>query len=413
MHKTFLALVLLAAGAAQAQDKVTFATNWKAQAAHGGFYQAVADGTYRKYGLDVTIQPGGPQVNNRPLLPAGRIDFLMTGNLLHSFDNVKNQVPTVVVAAIFQKDPQALLAHPGQGYEEFAALKGAPVALIAKDGQFSWWQWLKVTHGFRDEALKPYNYNLGPFLANKQAIQQGYSVAEPIYVERQGRFKPVVHLLADHGFSTYSTVIETRAETVRARPDLVQRFVDASILGWVNYLYGDRRPANALMIRHNTEMTEAEIEASVALMKSQGIVDSGEAAARGIGAMSAARIQDFHAQMVKAGLYQAGEVDERWKEKYQVWIVRNTEMVYALITVCTHLGCIPNWLAAQNKFKCPCHGSGYYRSGINFEGPTPRPLERAAISISPDDGQIFIDKARKFLYEKGQWTDPAAFIRTS
>ncbi|MEO8056206.1 MAG: ubiquinol-cytochrome c reductase iron-sulfur subunit [Acidobacteriota bacterium] len=118
----------------------------------------------------------------------------------------------------------------------------------------------------------------------------------------------------------------------------------------------------------------------------------------------------------KAGFpsdYQAGEVDERWKEKYQVWIVRNTEMVYALITVCTHLGCIPNWLAAQNKFKCPCHGSGYYRSGINFEGPTPRPLERAAISISPDDGQIFIDKSRKFLYEKGQWTDPAAFIKTT
>ena len=118
----------------------------------------------------------------------------------------------------------------------------------------------------------------------------------------------------------------------------------------------------------------------------------------------------------KAGFpadYQVGEVDERWKEKYQIWIVRNTEMIYALITVCTHLGCIPNWLAAQNKFKCPCHGSGYYRSGINFEGPTPRPLERAAISISPEDGQIFIDKARKFLYEKGQWTDPAASIKTT
>ena len=106
-------------------------------------------------------------------------------------------------------------------------------------------------------------------------------------------------------------------------------------------------------------------------------------------------------------------VDERWKEKYQIWVVRNTEMIYALLTVCTHLGCIPNWLPAQNKFKCPCHGSGYYRSGINFEGPTPRPLERAAISISPDDGQIFIDKSRKFLYEKGQWTDPAAFIKTT
>jgi NitT/TauT family transport system substrate-binding protein len=309
MFRGFALTTLLLAGGAQAQDKVVFATNWKAQAAHGGFYQAVADGTYRKYGLDVTIQPGGPQVNNRPLLPAGRITFLMTGNLLHNFDNVKNGVPTVVVAAMFQKDPQALIAHPGQGYEKFEALKNAPVALIAKDGQFSWWQWLKVTHGFRDEALKPYNYNLGPFLANPKAIQQGYSVAEPIYVQNQGKFKPVVHLLADHGFSTYSTVIEARVDTVKNQPDLVQRFVDASILGWVNYLYGDRRAANTMMLKDNPEMTVAELEASTALMKQQGIVDSGESLANGIGAMSEARIKDFYAQMVKAGLYKPGEVD--------------------------------------------------------------------------------------------------------
>ncbi len=308
-HYPLLTLLLLLAAAAQAQDKVTFATNWKAQAAHGGFYQAVADGTYKKFGLDVTIQQGGPQVNNRPLLPAGRIDFLMTGNLLHSFDNVKNKVPTVVVASMFQKDPQALMAHPGLGYEKFDALKNAPLALIAKDGQFSWWQWLKAVHGFKDEALKPYNYNLGPFLANPKAIQQGYSVAEPIYIENQGKFKPVVHLLADHGFSTYSTVIEARTETVRSKPDLVQRFVDASVIGWVNYLYGNRQAAAALMMKDNPEMSVAEMEASVALMKSQGIVDSGEAGTNGIGAMSAARIKDFYEQMVKAGLYKAGEVD--------------------------------------------------------------------------------------------------------
>jgi len=298
-----------AIAATAATDHVTFATNWKAQAAHGGFYQAVVDGTYASHGLDVTILQGGPSVNNRPLLPAGRIDFLMTGNLLHSFDNVRNGVPTVVVAAIFQKDPQALIAHPGQGYENFESLRGAPVAFIAKDGQFSWWQWLKVTHGFRDEALRPYNFNLGPFLSNPRSIQQGYSVAEPIYVENQGKFRPVVHLLADHGFSTYSTVIETKTDTVAKRPDLVQRFVDASILGWVNYLYGDRRAANAAMRRDNPEMTEVEIEASVALMKSQGIVDSGEALETGIGSMREPRIRDFYDQMVKAGLYRAGEVD--------------------------------------------------------------------------------------------------------
>jgi NitT/TauT family transport system substrate-binding protein len=294
---------------AQAQQAVTFATNWKAQAAHGGFYQAVADGTYKKYGLEVTIRQGGPQVNNRPLLPARRIDFLMTGNLLHSFDNVKNGIPVVVVAAMFQKDPQALMAHPGQGYENFAALKNAPTALIAKDGQFTWWQWLKVVHGFKDETLKPYNYNLGPFLAQPKAIQQGYSVAEPIYIQEQGKFKPVVHLLADHGFSTYSTLIEARTETVKNNPDLVQRFVDASVIGWVNFMYGDRSAANALMMKDNPEISLAEIEASVVLMKQQGIVDSGEAQTMGIGAMNAARIQDFFNQMVKAGLYQAKDVD--------------------------------------------------------------------------------------------------------
>lgn len=297
------------AASAMAQDKVTFATNWKAQAAHGGFYQALADGTYRKYGLDVTIQQGGPQVNNRPLLAAGRIDFLMTGNLLHSFDNVKNGIPTVVVAAIFQKDPQALIAHPGQGYESFDALKTAPLALIAKDGQYTWWQWLKAVHGFRDEALKPYNFNLSAFLRDPKAIQQGYSVAEPIYVEKQGGFKPVVHLLADHGFSTYSTLIEARVEMVKTRPELVQRFVDASIIGWTNYLYGDRSAAAALMINVNPEMSVAEMESSVALMKSQGIVDSGEAMTRGIGAMNSGRVADFYTQMSKASLYKAGDVD--------------------------------------------------------------------------------------------------------
>jgi len=299
---------LMPAGAL-AQDKVVFATNWKAQAAHGGFYQAVADGTYKAAGLDVTIQQGGPQVNNRPLLPAGKIDFLMTGNLLHTFDNVKNGLPVVVVAAMFQKDPQALLAHPGQGFERFESLKTAPTVLVAKDGQFTWWQWLKVQHGFRDEQLRPYNYNLGPFLANPKAVQQGYSVAEPIYVQNQAKFKPVVHLLADHGFSTYSTVIEARTETVKNKPDLVRRFVDASILGWVNYLYGDRKAANALMRKDNPEMTEDELERSVALLREQGIVDSGEALSKGIGAMDAARIGDFHDKMLKAGLYKAGEVD--------------------------------------------------------------------------------------------------------
>jgi NitT/TauT family transport system substrate-binding protein len=290
-------------------QNVRFATNWRAQAAHGGFYQALAEGLYERHGLSVQIIQGGPGVNNRPLLPAGRIDFLMTGNLLHSFDNVKNQVPTVVVAAIFQKDPQALLAHPGQGHERFESLKQAPIAYVAKDGQYSWWRWLQAAHGFRNEALKPYNYNLAPFLSKPKSIQQGYSVAEPIYVRQQGGFDPVVHLLADHGYSTYSTLIEARQQMVNTQPELVQRFVAASLQGWASYLRGPRQAAHALMRRDNPELTEAELQASLALMKSQGLIESADTARLGLGTMKPERIQDFYAQMVKAGLYKAGEFD--------------------------------------------------------------------------------------------------------
>ena len=292
-----------------AQEKVVFATNWKAQAGHGGFYQALADGTYKKMGLDVEIQQGGPQVNNRPLLPAGKIDFLMSGNLLQTFDNVKNGVPTTVVAAIFQKDPQAIFAHPGQGYDKFADLAKANPAFISKDGQFSFWQWMKAEHGFKDENLKPYVFNVGPFLADKKSVQQGYSISEPISIKAQAGFDPVVHLLADNGFSTYSTTIETRADLVKNKPELVQKFVDASLIGWYNYMYGDNKAANALIKKDNPEATDAGIQGTIDLMKKLGIVDSGDAVTNGIGAMSAARVKDFYDKMVKAGLYKPGEVD--------------------------------------------------------------------------------------------------------
>ncbi|HSI60903.1 MAG TPA: ABC transporter substrate-binding protein [Ideonella sp.] len=315
--KSLMLATLLLAGAAQAQQKVVFATNWKAQAAHGGFYQALADGSYKKLGLDVEIRQGGPQVNNRPLLPAGKIDFLMTGNLLHSFDNVKNGVPVIVVASMFQKDPQALMAHPDQGYKRFADLKNAPVAFIAKDAQFSFWAWLKAEHGFKDEQLKPYNYNLAPFLASPRSIQQGYAVEEPLSIEKQGGFKPLTFLLADNGYSTYSTTIEARTEMVQKQPELVRKFVEASATGWVNYLYGDRRAADALIKRDNPDMNDETISGSVALMKLLGIVDSGDAATLGIGAMKPERVKDFYDKMVKAGLYKAGEVDLGKVASYQ------------------------------------------------------------------------------------------------
>jgi NitT/TauT family transport system substrate-binding protein len=286
---------------AQTLDKVTFGTNWVAQAEHGGYYQALADGTYKKYGLDVTILPGGPNANNRILLPVGKIDFYMSANLLQAFDAVAQNIPTVVVAASFQKDPQVLMAHPGQGIDTFEHLKKLTI-LVSKEGMAGYYQWLKKDYGFTDAQVRPYTFNPQPFLADRKMAMQGYVTSEPYAVETQGKFKPVIFLLADQGFSTYSTLIETRRDLVAKKPDLVQRFVDASAIGWANYIYGDNKAANALIKKHNPEMTDALLAYSVDKMKQYGIVDSGDTETLGLGAMTDARMKNFFDAMVRAGV---------------------------------------------------------------------------------------------------------------
>ncbi|HEV2559091.1 MAG TPA: ABC transporter substrate-binding protein [Microvirga sp.] len=294
-----------AAGAQQKLTEIRYGTNWVAQAEHGGYYQAVADGTFEKYGLKVTIVPGGPQANNRMLLPVGRIDFYMGGNMIQAFSAVEENIPTVVVAAHFQKDPQILMAHPGQGFDNFADLKNSNDILVSKEGVASYYQWMKTEFGFREEQVKPYTYNPAPFLANKKAVQQGYLTSEPLKAEKAGGFKPVVHLLADNGFTTYATTVEARREMVEKQPDIVQKFVDASTIGWYNYLYGDNKKANELIKRDNPEMTDEQIAYSIAKMKEYGIVDSGDAQKLGIGAITDERVKDFFDKMVKAGLFKA------------------------------------------------------------------------------------------------------------
>lgn len=286
---------------AQQLDKISFGTNWVAQGEHGGFYQAVADGTYRKYGLDVTIVPGGPNVNNRILLTVGKIDFFMSANTLQTFDAVEQNVPIMPVAAMFQKDPLILLAHPDQGIEKLVDLKGLTL-FIGREGFATYFQWLKSDFGFDEKRVKPYTFNPQPFLADKRSAMQGYVTSEPFVIEQQAGFKPRVFLLANEGFNPYSTLIETRRETVAKRPDLVQRFVDASIIGWYNYIYGDNRAANALIRKHNPEMPEALLAYAVATMKANGIADSGDALKLGIGAMTEARMQSFFDTMVRAGV---------------------------------------------------------------------------------------------------------------
>src|SRR5438105_10548505 len=199
----------LAAAQAQSLDRIAFGTNWLAEGEHGGFYQALADGTYRRYGLDVTIIQGGPNVNNRLLLPVGRIDMFMSANTLQSFDAVENKVPTLAVAAIFQKDPQVFIAHPDQGIERFEDLKRLTL-FVSKEGIATYFQWLKSDYGFDESKVKPYTFNPQPFLADKRSAMQGYVTSEPYAIEKQAGFKPKVFLLADQGFDAYSTLIETR-----------------------------------------------------------------------------------------------------------------------------------------------------------------------------------------------------------
>ncbi|MCX5514201.1 ABC transporter substrate-binding protein [Kaistia algarum] len=300
-------MALFGAGQAFALDEVSFGTNWLAQAEHGGFYQAVADGTYEKYGLKVTIVQGGPQAANRALMLAGKTQFFMAGNLLEPFSAAAEGVPLVEVAAIFQKEPQVIIAHPDTGIDKFEDLAKLPTIFMGKDGFASYFQWMKSAFpGFKDEQYKPYTFNPAPFLADKNSAQQGYITSEPFEIEKQGGFKPKLFLLADSGFNTYSTLIETTQDYLKANPDVVKRFVEASIIGWYNYLYGDNKAANALIKTDNPEITDEQIAFSIQTMKDYGIVDSGDAVEKGIGCLTGEHVKSFYDKMVTAGVVKAG-----------------------------------------------------------------------------------------------------------
>ena len=279
---------------------VRFGTNWYAQAEHGGFYQAVATGIYEDYGLDVSIAMGGPQVNGTQLLMAGNIDFFM-GYGADALQAIEEDIPKVTVASIFQKDPQILMAHPDQGVETLEDLKGRPIYVSAA-ANVTYWPLLMAKYGFTDDMKRPYNFNPGPFLANQDSAQQGYLSSEPLKIQKEGGFDPVVFLLADYGYDPYSTTIETRQEVVDTDPDLVQRFVDASIKGWYSYLNDDPSPANELIKQDNPEMTDEQIAYGVEKIKEYGIVVSGEAETLGIGAMNEDRWKSFFDTLVEAGV---------------------------------------------------------------------------------------------------------------
>ncbi|HZY16679.1 MAG TPA: ABC transporter substrate-binding protein [Ramlibacter sp.] len=303
-----LAAGLFATGFAQAQQKIVFATNWKAQGSHGGFYQAVADGTYKRYGLDVEIMQGGPQANPRPLMLVGKVDLMIPIGLIAMMEANKSKLPTTLVGAFLQKDPTSIMAHAGQ-YKDFKDLARAKTAYIAKASQFSFWKWMTASRGFSDDQFKQYNYSMTPFLTDKASIQQAYATAEPLYLAKDG-VKTDVFLLADQGWEAYANLIEATNEMVQKHPEVIQKFLDASAIGWYQYLYGgDRKAAYALIRKDNPEMTDAKLDEEVAKLQELGMVDSGDARAKGIGALSMQRLKRFNDDMVKAGVFKAGDVD--------------------------------------------------------------------------------------------------------
>jgi NitT/TauT family transport system substrate-binding protein len=298
-----LAIVVALTRPAIAQDHISFGIDWVAEAEYGGYYQALATGLYAKHGLVVTIRQGGPQVNQMQLMIAGRLDFNLGGGRAIEF--AQQNLPFVAIAAIFQKDPAVLIAHPGVGSDSFAAMKGKPI-MISGDTRAGWWRFLAAKFGYSDGQIRTYSFNLAPFLADKGAIQQGYLGSEPFSIKQEAGFDPVVLLIADAGYPGYANIVTTSTRLIESKPDVAQRFVDASIEGWQSYLDGDPAPGNKLIKRDNPEMTDALLAYGRTVMKMHGIVASGDALKLGIGAMTDARWSEFYNAASTLGMYPKG-----------------------------------------------------------------------------------------------------------
>ena len=298
-----LGIVVSLSRPALAQDHISFGIDWVAEAEYGGYYQALATGLYAKHGLAVTIRQGGPQVNQMQLMMAGRLDFNLGGGRAIEF--AQQNLPFVAIAAIFQKDPSVLIAHPGMGDDSFAALKGKPI-MISGDTRAGWWRFLAAKFGYSDSQIRTYSFNLAPFLADKGAIQQGYLGSEPFSIKQAAGFDPVVLLIADAGYPGYANIVTTSTKLIADKPDVAQRFIDASIEGWHSYLDSDPSPANKLIKAENPEMTDALLAYGREVMKTHGVVESGDALKLGIGAMTDGRWAEFYNVASTLGMYPKG-----------------------------------------------------------------------------------------------------------
>ncbi len=285
-----------------ALEGVTFATDWKAQAEQGGFYQAKALGLYEKAGLDVTILGGGPGVNIPQLLGAGAIDFGMGSNSFIPLNMVRAGVPAKAVMAAFQKDPQVLITHPRADIATLADIKDKPV-MIADASINAFWVWLRAKYDFSDRQIRKYTFNLAPFLVNPRAVQQGYVTSEPYTISTRGGFEPQVFLLSDFGYPSYAAMVLAQNRLIEEQPELVQAFVNASVEGWQSYIYGDPSPGNKLILAANPDMRQDIIDQAIEQIRQRGMLASPDTEKQGLGAMSEARWQSFFKTMSENGVY--------------------------------------------------------------------------------------------------------------
>lgn len=313
-----LAMTLGLIAPAHSQEMLTFLTSWYAQAEHGGFYQALATGLYKQAGLDVTIKMGGPQVNGMQLLSAGQADLII-GYDFQVLSGVEKGLPVVTVAASFQKDLQGMLTHGD--VKSLADLKTRTI-LVAGNNRTSWWPWLKSKYDFKDEQTRPYTFNLQPFFADTNVAQQAYPSSEPFQAMKKG----VPHkffLFADDGYPPYGTSIVTTQTLLKAKPDVVRRFVEASMKGWVSYLKNPA-PGNALIKQDNPNMSDEQIAFGVQQMKTLQVLGSGDAATQGVGTMTEARWKATRDYMVKEELLKA---DTPWQKAFTLDIVKQIKVM--------------------------------------------------------------------------------------
>ena len=298
----FCALAFTSSVHATPLTKIRFVTDWKAQAEHGGFYEALAEGLYKKAGLDVTIIEGGPTVNVPQLLAGGAADLGIGSDSFIAMNLVRAHAGIKAVMAVFQKNPQVLISHPRPDVKKLADMKGMPI-MISDAATVAWWPWLRAKYGFSDTQIRKYTFNLAPFLVDPKAIQEGYLSSEPYTIESQAHFKPQVFLLADNGFPSYANMVLAPQSLIDGNPKAVQAFVNATQAGWLHYLNGNPAPANVLIKHDNPEINDALIKQAIAKLKAYGIVLSGDAATFGLGTMTDARWKQFFDIMVADGLY--------------------------------------------------------------------------------------------------------------